>query len=90
MHVIQAHRERIAELAEALRRVLVMERDLLDLRASSWALQVAGLETREADLNDAHQKIDDKMLEVENLRQILATPAPGSKDVNSGEAARTA
>lgn len=85
METIQAHRKRVTELSDIFHHLLEMERELLDLRAKSWGLQVAGLQTREADLHEVHQTIDDKILEVENLRQELTSPAPGRADGDPGQ-----
>ena len=85
MQVIQAHRERVAELSESFRHLLAMERELLDLRAKSWELQVAGQATRAADLREVHRLIEHKMLEVENLHQELTSPTHGRADEDSDQ-----
>lgn len=79
MQVIQAHRGRVALLAETFRRLLEMEGDLYDLRSKSWGLQEAGTQSREADLENVHETIENLILEVDNLRQVLASPAPAAE-----------
>lgn len=79
MQVIRAHRGRIAQLTKTFQRLLEMEGRLYDLRSKSWGLQVAGTQSREADLENVHETIDEMMLEVENLRQNLASPAPADE-----------
>lgn len=80
MQVIQAHRRRVAEFADILKRLLAMERELYDLRSRSWGMQMGGSATRESELHDVHETIEAKLLEVENLRQVLAGPAHGSAE----------
>jgi len=81
MQVITAHRKRIQELGDTFRRVLELERELFDLRSKSWALQLVGAATREADLDEVHGIIETKLTEVDYLRDSLrsgavATPPP--------------
>lgn len=80
MQVIRAHRERAAQLAETFQRLLGMEGKLYDLRSKSWGLQVAGTRSREADLENVHESIENILLEVENLHQELASPDPVAED----------
>lgn len=85
MQTIQTHRKRVTELSDTFHHLLEMEHELLELRARSWGLQEAGLASREADLQEVHQMIDAKILDVENLRQVLTSPAPGRGDGEPGQ-----
>jgi hypothetical protein len=69
--VITAHRKRTGELGDTFRRVLELEQKLFDLRSKSWALQVVGAATREADLDQVHGIIDTTITEVDTLRESL-------------------
>ncbi len=71
MQVITAHRKRIGDLGETFRRVLELEQELFDLRSKSWALQLVGAATREADLDEVHGIIDTTITEVDYLRESL-------------------
>ena len=88
MQVIQAHRQRVDELHRTFTRVLEQEAELFDTRSRSWDLQLQGDLNRESELIAVHDVIDGIGLEIERLRDILATPRqPAAREAHEAASA---
>ncbi len=88
MLVIQAHRQRIDELHRNFTRLLEQEAELFDTRSKSWDLQMQGDINRESELVAVHDVIDGIGLEIERLREILATPRrPAAREAHQAATA---
>lgn len=71
MQVIQAHRQRVGELQGLYSRLMGQELKLFESRSHSWALQLRGASTREADLAEVGSSIAGTEMELEYLRDLL-------------------
>lgn len=77
METIRAYRERVGALRKVFTDLLAKELELYEARSTSWQLQIAGGENREADLAAIKDKIDLYEIEVEFLHDRFVEHGTG-------------
>jgi hypothetical protein len=77
MKAIAAHRERIANLREALNAQIARHRRLYELRSASWAEQNSKDPEREHVLDEMHLEIDSLEAEIEEMDGVWQLSATG-------------
>ena len=75
METFRAYRERVGEIRKTFTDLLAKELELYQARSRHWELQIAGGETRQADLEVTQDKIDACEIEAEFLHDRLVAYA---------------